>query len=629
MQPSIIPPRPVPSFLPPAIRDRVAGQQYSFSLPRQVKARMRTPERITISQWAEKYRRVTEIDAHPGPWRGDLVPHTKKIMDTIGLPHVREVWMCMVERAAKTQVLINATCHTIDQGAKSGNIFWLMPTQEDSRQAVGERLIPVLRACGPTNRLLSKNSDDTSRGIIRFKHGLRLRPAWSNSPGSMASYFGRLNIGDEIDKFAERTSEGTDPITLFKKRSRDDIRGSKYLFASTPAGRYIYKGMLACQQVYSYQLRCPHCGQLITMALDRLVIPEGADVDSVLQLDIRYACNACNHHFNEADRENAYQHGAWLCIKGADIKQPESVGFHFPALPCPKVPMTEIAQKVLAAKSGDLAAKTALANGYEAVDYEEEHQSRKVDHILRLVDHGMPRATVPTDVNALLMFVDTQRHGYHYEIVAYSWGREMESWRIDHGFVEAEEHLVDISQREFFDATGKGYRLEAGFIDSGGGTDPSNPKHSRTVAVYEFCRRYRFFRPLKGVATQDQPWTMIRRDFYPSRTGKKIPIPGGLILYKINVNFYKDALDEKLMIEPHDPGSIHFHAGFGEDVAKQLCVEYRDERGKWHCPQGKDNHHWDINVYAMAGADIQGIGNRRRETKTAQRRVLSKGVQQQ
>ncbi len=67
---------------------------------------MRTPERISISQWAQAYRRVTEIDSSPGPWRNELVPHLIKIMDTISLPHVREVWICAPERSGKAWVLI-------------------------------------------------------------------------------------------------------------------------------------------------------------------------------------------------------------------------------------------------------------------------------------------------------------------------------------------------------------------------------------------------------------------------------------------------------------------------------------------------------------------------------------------
>ena len=241
--------QPLPAY------QHCSGQHYSGRPSRSLRRRMRTPEKMSISAWAGKFRRVTEIDSNPGDWQNDLVPHLVKPMDTIGLPYVREVWICAPERAGKTQILLNTVCWAVDQGANSGNIFWLMPTEADARKALGERIIPVLKAKdahgkpGRTAKYLSGYADDTTRGMIRFNHGLRLFPAWANSPASMASYFGRINIADECDKFPDRTSEGTDPITLFKKRARDDRQRSKYIFASTPAGKYIYKGAMESHQV--------------------------------------------------------------------------------------------------------------------------------------------------------------------------------------------------------------------------------------------------------------------------------------------------------------------------------------------------------------------------------------------
>ncbi|MCX5876617.1 MAG: phage terminase large subunit family protein [Deltaproteobacteria bacterium] len=620
---------PYPAELPPHRRELLAGMPVSFSVPRPIKICLRSPEKIRVSEWAVKHRIVTEIDAFPGPWRNDLVPHAAKIMDTIGNPSVREVWMCMVERSAKTQILMNAAMSSLDQGSRSGNIFWLMPTEKDARDALGERIIPALRSCTRTARLLSDKADDTSRGVIRFRHGASLRPAWSNSPSSMASYFGRLNIADECDKFAERTSEGTDPITLFKKRSRDDRRGSKYLFASTPGGRYIYAGTMACQQVWVYQPRCPDCGEYVLMDYEHLVVPEAATAENIAGFELFYACNACGAQWDEDRRKQAYLSGHWVATKGVDLARPETVGFHFPAFPCPTVSMQEIAGAWLKAKDGSVADKIAWANGYEAINYEAEHQDRKEDHILRLVDPAMPRGVVPRDPCCLVLLVDTQRVGFYYQVWAYGWGRDMETWRVDHGFVEHFDHLKDIAAKTWLDADGKEYRASAGFIDSGGGTDPHQPKHSRTAEVYEFCRMHPFFRPLKGRRDMAQPWNTTRLDYYPSRQGKKIPIPGGLTLYTINVTMAKNELAAKLQIEPSDPGAFHLHAEVGSDYAQQMCAEYQDERGYWICPRNKPNHHWDISVYGMAGAEILRIRDRRPEGVAGpKRKVYSKGVQQ-
>lgn len=618
---------PLPTWLPDDVRASLAGRDVSVRIPAAIKSRMRTPERLKISEWANRYRKVTEIDAFPGPWRNELVPHTAKIMDVIGLANVREVWLCMVERSAKTQIITNAAMWSLDQKRRSGNIFWLMPTEKDARDAVGERIIPCLRACSRTKRLLSDKADDTSRGMIRFKHGVRLRPAWSNSPASMASYFGRLNIADEIDKFAERTSEGSDPITLFKKRSREDRAGSKYIFASSPGNRFIHKGMKACQQLWEYHVRCPDCGKYHLMGDDNLFVHDDANLDNISLFDVYYVCAKCSVHWGEKSRKAAYLAGRWECTKGKDIPRPETVGFHFPALPCPSVSLNEIMTAKMKAATGSVIDKVAYANGYKAIDYEDEIKDRDEDFILRLVNESMPRGICPRDPCSIIVLADTQQIGVHYEVWAFGWGRDLDVKMIDHGYLLRFDHLAQLSTKEWRDPAGKKYRAQAGFIDSGGGTNPFNKKHSRTAEVYEFCRRHRFFRPFKGRRDQAQPWTTTKIDYFPGAKGKKIAIPGGLILYLINVTMYKDSLAGKLQVQKGDPGSLELHAETGLDYAKQMCAEYKDEHGWWHCPRHKDNHHWDIGVYGLAAADILQIRSRKKGTEgNIGRRVLSPGL---
>lgn len=586
-----------------ALRKRrawIAGT-VSAQIPRRVKDRMLQPEKLTISQWAEKYRRVTGIDAAPGPWRNDLVPHAVKIMDTIGQPHVREAWICAVERAAKTQIVLNTCLWTIDRSVQSGNIFWLMPTELDARTALGDRIIPVLRATKRTARFLDKAADATTRGGITFTNGLILRPAWSNSPGSMSSYFGRLNIADEVDKFPERTSEGTDPITLFLKRSRDDHSRSKYIFVSTPAGRYIYKGMQSCEQIWNYKVKCPDCGEYVTMDIEHLIIPDGTTPDTANRAEIRYACNVCGVLWDEYRRELAYSDGCWFAIKGGQLRHPQTVGFHFPALPCPKVSLAEIAAAWLRAKSGDYAAKCAWANGYEAIDYIEETKDRHEDVILQLRD-DRPRDCVPRGVQCLTIQADTQQRGFWYTVRAWGWGASTESWKIRSGYLETFDDLVAVASADYLDPDGKAYRCTAGIIDSGGGSGPV-PQHSRTAEVYEFCRLNPFWRPVKGRRGGD-PWSVKRLDYYPGRDGKKRPIPGGLNLYTIDTTLYKNMLAGKLAINGDDPGAFHLDADTGNDYARQMCVEYKHERGHWECPRGKDNHYWDCEVYGLALADM-------------------------
>lgn len=615
-------PQDIPAWLPETDLHAVSGKTVEVQLTRGLINRMKSPVKITISEWAQAHRIVMPIDSNPGPWRQDKVPHTVKIMDTIGKPWVREVWMCMVERSGKTQVLLNSAMWSIDQGMKSGNIFWLMPTELDARTALGERIIPALRASHATRRHMSERSDDTSRGMIRFKHGIRLKPAWSNSPASLASYFGRFNIADETDKYADRTSEGTDPITLFMKRSRDDKRGSKYVFASTPGQKYIYKGMKSCQQVWEYRVKCPSCQEYHLMTGEGFQIPEGITPDTVHHAEITYAAPCCGSIWTEADRDNAYHAGRWFCIKGDDLQRPETVGFHFPAFPCPMVSFPEIAGAQLKAAAGGYTEKCAWANGYEAIDFVEEHTAAVTEAALLRYRSELPRNLVPDDTAAVWLLADTQQDSFYYQVWAAGYAPAINLQMIRHGIVQRFDDLSGLLESTWQDATGKQYRISAGLIDSGG-TRKGWQKHSRTMEVYEWCSKHRIMTPHKGMHGRTGDLVSFKNmTTYP---GSNKAIPGGLVRANLRVDLFKDELERLLHLEPDDAGALQFHGDIDEAFAKHYTAERKDEHGDWQHDKKQRNDYWDCTVYALALREINRLRMPRKDHQPAQNRIYTKG----
>lgn len=618
----------IPPWVPDRHRQALADMDCLTlpRLPQAIRRRMRQPEKIRVSDHAERYRIVTD-GAHIGPWRHDYAPHTVKIMDTFGKGHVREVWFCGVEQSGKTNTMINCMGWCID--CDPGTIFYLMPTEATADRIVGEKIKPVLRQSPRLAGYLTDRADDVTLSRINLNHGMTIFPAYANSPSSMASFTAKHCFGDEVDKYPAMAGKEADPITLIKKRNRTYRGRYKRFFASTPAQMFIFKHTMSCPQVWQWRVRCLHCNELIEMDGDHLILPDDATPESLEAAgSVGYACNHCGAVWSDDDRRQAIRRGCWVAVKGEDLHRPTRVGFHHRAWECLDVPLLEIALAWLRGKNGAMAEKVAWANGYEAIDYEHIQKDRDEEHILRLVDASQPKEIVTRDTSCLLLLVDTQRVGFFYQVWAYGYGRDLNVAVIDHGRVQAFANLIDLAAKTYKDPDGKPYRILSAFIDSGGGTNPNNPKHSRTTEVYEFCRRNPIFKPLKGRRTMEQPWDVKRLDYYPGTKGQKIAIPGGLTLYKINVTIYKNELAGKLQAEADNPGSIRLHAGIGKDFAAQLCVEYQDDHGWWICPRNKANHHWDIGVYGLAAADIVGIRNFRRPGETPQaRRILSKGVQ--
>ena len=621
-------PRMIPEFVPAEMRQRMARHRYHLDkLPLSMRRRMRTPEKIRVSEHARLYRVVTE-EPHPGPWRHELAPHTVKIMDTYGLPYVREVWFCGVDQSGKTNSMLNCLHWAAD--VDPGNIFYLMPTEATGQKVTQEKLIPMIRESKRLKRQVSSREDDTSMARIRLRHGVVIRPAWANSAASMATFAAKHCFGDEVDKYPERVGKETGPINILRKRNRLYRGRYKRFFASTPAQMIIYQGTMACRQVWEHRHRCPHCGELFRPDGQCLVLPEGlASTEIDQDTEISYACTVCGGLISEQERMRLLAEVNWVCIKGEDVARPATVGFHHRAWDCRDVPLHEIAAAWVAAQHGGVVEKIAWANGYEAEDYVFEQQDRKEDFILRLRDESHPRGLVPRDTSCLIVVADTQQLGFHYAVFAFGWGESLPLTKIEHGYVESFSQLNNIALGTWQDAEGKEYRAMSGWIDSGGGTNPAKPQHSRTSEVYRFCNQYKSWRPIKGKQRVDQGWSDTWMDFYPSRGGLREKIQGGLKRYNIDVTLYKDDLATKLMIEPDDQGAIRLDAATTSDYAGQLCAEYRDERGLWHCPSGRDNHQWDILVYALAAADIMGIRRWRREQPGAQKGpiIYSKGVQ--
>ncbi len=592
----------IPSYIPAAAKHRLEGREFNLPrLPLVIKRRMRMPEKIRVSEHAAKYRIVTD-GPHQGKWRHEHAPHTVKIMDTYGLAWVREVWFCGVEQSGKTNTMIN--CLHWGADCDPGDIFYMMPTESTMAKVTGKKLKPLVEQSPRLSKYLSGKQDDITLSGIKLSHGVTIFPAWANSPASMATWSAKHCFGDEIDKGAELSGREADRVTLIRKRGRLYKGRYKRFFASTPAQLFIYKGTLECAQVWEWRVCCPDCDQLIKMEAEHLDI---ADL-TVEQIDagaqVYYTCHECGSQWDDVIRERAIRAGRWVCVKGFDIVRPARVGFHHRCYECLDVPLDEIAIAYLKSKNGTVAEKIAWANGYEAKDYKHEQVDRKEDFILRLVDAASPRGVVPRDVSYVMIIADTQRIGFHYKVVAFGYGPDLDLAMIDHGYVLTFKNLLKIAGNEFAAADGKKYRCLSGWIDSGGGSDPNHPKHSRTVEVYNFCRKNPFWHPVKGRRTMEQGWGVKRLDYYPSSVGKKVPIPGGLNLFTLNVTLNKDELARRLQIEPGDPSGITLHAETDSGYAKQLCAEYQDERGYWLCPRGKDNHQWDCWVYGLAAAEI-------------------------
>lgn len=591
---------PIPSWLPPTRRRALAGRRVTFTLPDGVRSRLRSPVRMLPSDWNEKYRVMPASESYPGKWKREFAPHAARIMDWWALPWVRELWFCGPDQASKTSAMLGCLGWSIHQDP--GNIFYTASIEEKTKEIVNDKLIPMLRESPILARRLGKRADDTGMSKIRMRNGVTIRVAWANSPASTASFSAKYTFNDEVDKWSMVGKE-TSPIRRIRKRAKNYPLTHKHFWASTPACAYIHKGMLACQQVWEYAPRCPDCGLLHLMEEDRFVIPEGATEESV-KADpsaIEYAC-ACGSLWDEQKRLVAFRSGDWICVKGSDIPKPVDIGVHLSGFATPDISMASIALTMLAARSGDLAAKRDLAHGIKAIDYEDELKSAVTEEGILRYRSELPRNLVPPETARLALIADTQQDSFYYQVWALGYAPGISMHMLRHGQVMTFEDLEGLLALDWQDHEGRVFRVACGLIDSGG-TRRGWQKHSRTVEVYEWTSRNRVMMPIKGVPGRSGE--MIGYKTIATYPGSNKPIPGGLTRVNLRVDFFKDDLERVLAIEPDDPGSLSFHCDIEESFAKHFTTEAKDEHGEWIHQRSKGrNDYFDCAVYALALKEI-------------------------
>ena len=141
-----------------------------------VLAGMKPPDDLTVTEWAEKNRRLsTEASAEPGPWRTDRTPYLREPMDAFTDPRVRRIVMVAASQVGKSEFLNNTIGYIIDEDP--GSILFVHPTTIDAKEYSKLRIAPMIRDC-PT--LKKKVADPKSRDIprrhpddVRFHRGPR------------------------------------------------------------------------------------------------------------------------------------------------------------------------------------------------------------------------------------------------------------------------------------------------------------------------------------------------------------------------------------------------------------------------------------------------------------------------
>ena len=552
---------------------------------------IRPPERLTVTEWAEKHRFLSsEASARPGLYRSDAAPYQVEPQDAAQDRETLSVSLMWAAQTGKSEVLNNVLGNLVD--AEPCPIMYLLPTLELADTVSVDRVAPMFR---DTPRLRDKVKSPRARDSGNTKRhkafpGGHLTFTGANAPASLASRPIRCLLADEVDRFPLSAGTEGDPLSLAQKRT-DTFHNAIHYQTSTPTveGQSRIEAEFELSDKRHWFVPCPKCETFQTLTWGKVKWEKLPDVS--------IECEDCGHLLNDRERIAAVEAGEWRATAPSHGRR----GYHlnglyslFPAKAGFKDRLHQAVQGFPDAKKKGPEALKTWTNTFLAETWKEQHKRVEATGLAGRCE----RYTVPSDVLVVTAGVDVQGSRLECEVVG--WGEGEESWglgfHIFHGDTlrpETWEPLDRLLLEPIKTDDERELRIRPAFIDSG----------FNTKEVYRFVRNKQrnAVYAVKGAST-DAPIAKKSRK----------PLDGGIYLQMIGTDKAKHWLFNSLQIESHGPRYCHFPVGKGydEEFFAQLTAEELQTKKR----NGFEVHSWvktrerneaiDLRVYNIAALHL-------------------------
>lgn len=573
---------------------------------RKVVGYFKPPETLTVSEWADKYRRLSpENSAEPGKWKTSRTPYLKDIMDAFTDPNVHRITVAASSQVGKSEMEMNIIGYCIDNDP--GPMMFVMPSIKPAAEDFAKRRIaPMIRDTPSLRSKVSEMKAKTTGNTVMQKSypGGMLTITGANSPNNLASTPCRYVFGDERDRWTQSAGSEGDPWGLLEARTITFFN-YKMVEVSTPT----IKGASAIETAFYkgtqeyWSAKCPHCDEYIYPRFTHMrFTPHCEKVQNKKQWsvsDIALACPECGCQITESEFRKADK--KWVAVNPAAYEKGWR-SFWINAFCSPWMSWDRIILKFLEC-DGDPNKLQTVYNTYLGELW--ENRGDLEDESGMLKRREIYNAELPDGVLCLTCGVDTQDNRLEYEVVGYGFGEE--NWGIEKGMLmgdpdteEPWEKLDAVIDRVYKFQSGKGLKISVTFVDSGG---------HKTQSVYKQCKRRigkRVF-ACKGYPGQDKPYTKPPSIVKIVQDDRKI---GNTYLYMIGVDAGKQHIMSGLKITEYEPGKRYSHfpsnagRGYDEMYFNGLLSEtmtYKNGKWTWEkIPGHQRNEPLDLRNYANA-----------------------------
>ena len=603
---------------------------------------IRKKERLTVSQWADKYRILpSTTSSEAGRWRTARTPYLKEIMDELSITSdTQKVVVIKGTQIGATEASSNLIGYFIHH-APCPIGFW-QPTDNLAEKHAKQKLwkmreeSPVLK-----ERVADRRSKDGASTIREWSFpGGTLSIAGSNSSASFRSSSYKVVILDDIDGFADDVEGEGSPIDLAINRA-DSFPDRKIYINSTPT----VKGVSHIEAEYEvtdqreYYVPCPECDFMQTLVWSNIIFEK--DGISIIG-EAQYKCCNCGSLISENKKTYMLSRGKWR-PKYPDRRHK---GYKIPSLLSPLgwVSWTDIAEEFLKAtdkaRKGDKRGLKKFINTRLAEAFEEQGTQVELEYLEKRREYY--EADVPDGVLVLVAGVDTQKDRIEAQVIGFGAGKE--SWCIEYKQLMGDttqtavwQQLDEYLSRRWAFKDGREIGISCTLIDSGG-TDTS------TMSVYQYVKdkEHRRIFACKGRGGVGVP--LVGKY---TRSNK-----GHVALFPVGDDEGKTLVLSRLMVDQEGENYCHFprnkEKGFDTEYFKGLVSEKKIKKYvkgylkyEWIKEAGVRNEPIDTFKYALAALEVlnpnfealkryfdenKSFYGEQTQRKIQKKKIISKGI---
>ncbi|WP_297639422.1 terminase gpA endonuclease subunit [uncultured Clostridium sp.] len=596
----------------------------TFELVRSILKELEPPKKITVSEYAGKYRKLSvESSPEPGDWDNTRAPYQAEMMDSFNGAETEDITIMSGAQIAKTEIILNMVLYVINNDP--GGIMIVQPSKGMAKSFSKKRIAPMIRDC---ETLANKVKGQV---LDKYFPGGFLMLIGANSTNELAGTPIRYLFMDEVDRYKRDVGNEGDPVELAEKRTAN-FENRKKVRVSTP-------GLKKTSKIYSlymnstqetWQVPCPECGKFNKFKI------ENFDFES-----IEMACEHCGVYSSEAHWRSNEPKGKFI-QENLLCETKFHRGFYVTSFSSPWVKWKDISKKYKEALENpermQVFYNTFLGLPYEhefndGLDWEYLYKNRRIKY----------NAEVPDEVLFLTCGVDVQDDRLEANVIG--WGPRRQRYGIqykiilgDPGSQKVWNELDSLLNKNFYyKDKSNPLKIICTFIDTGG-------HHTEETYDYVYLRESKNIFGIKGIGTSgSQVINTVRKTKRPK--GKNIQ------LISLGVNALKDMTYSALKRDEKGPLYCYYPddpiRGYGERFFKSVTGEVKTttvksgiEKVEW--VKIRDNEALDTTNYATAGMiymnpDFESLAKMTKEElsklslgekkEKKETRIESKGVQ--